>query len=114
MYFDLTQMSISALLMIGDDGDLNHKSSNESFVEILERNHDPPGRFVQIDDFDLLQIVEICTAADGDARRGVRFVQLVVRVDGDVANRRFSAELDVHQMGKLAVRLPIRLNRTVS
>lgn len=88
-------MRVSALLMISNDGNLHHKSPNESLVEILQWNDYPTRRFTQINYLDFLQVVEVCSAANGDLGRRVGLVEFEIRVNGHVVDGGFAPELDV-------------------
>ena len=45
---------------------LDHKSPDESIVEIFERDLHPAGRFAQLGHLDLLQVVEVRAAANAE------------------------------------------------
>ena len=83
MNFDLTKMSVSALLMVGDHGNLNHERANQLVTQIFEGNFDPTSRFAEFFNFDFLEVVKVGSAAHGDLGGGVTLVKFEVRVDGE-------------------------------
>ena len=114
MNLDLPQVGVSALLVIGHDGDLHHEGPDGSVVHVLERDDHPARRFGQLEHFDLLQVVEVGSCAHADLGRRVGLVELEVGVDGHVGQGRLPPELDVDQMGQLSVGLPVRVECAVS
>lgn len=64
MYFYLSHVRVSAVLMISYYSYLNHESSDGSVVDIFYRNDYPAARFVEIHYFDFLKIVKVCSSSD--------------------------------------------------
>lgn len=98
MDFDLSYMSVSSILMVGQDSDLDEESADRRVSDIFERNHNPAIRFVQIDQLHFLQVLEVIPSSDRDPVRSVAFVQLVVCIDTDISYTCLPPELDVHQV----------------
>lgn len=64
MDLDLPHMGVPAVLMIADDRYLNHECPNGPIVDVLNRDHYPSARLVQIHHLHFLQIVEIGPSSD--------------------------------------------------
>lgn len=113
MYPNLAHVSVAPVLVVTDHGNLNHERPHRDVSHLLDRDAHPAGRFAQIQHLDLLQVVEVRSAADRNPARGVALVQLVVGIDVDLTYRGLPGELDVYQMRQLPVRLPVRFHRVV-
>lgn len=74
----LSHVRVSPVLMIADNGDLDHEGSNGIFSDVLNRNDDPAGWLTQVDNFYFVEIIEMRSASDGNSRWCIRFVELVV------------------------------------
>lgn len=61
-----------------------------------------------------LKIVEISAATNRYFRGRVRFVKFEICVDDDVTDGRLASKLNVDQVRKLAVRLPVSVDCVVS
>lgn len=107
-------MRVPPVLVIANDRNLDHERAHRNVTHLLNRDAHPARRFAQVHHLDLLQVVKVRPTADRDPARCVAFVQLVVGVDKDLAYRRLARELDVDEVGQLAVRLPVRLHRVVA
>jgi len=64
MDFDLSHVSVPAILMIADDRYLNHECPNGPIIDVFNRDHYPSTWFVQVHYLHLLQIIEIGPSSD--------------------------------------------------
>lgn len=110
---NLPHVRVPPVLMVANDGNLDHERPHRNVPYLLDRDAHPAGRFAQVHHFDLLQIVEMRPAADRNPARCVALVQLVIGIDIDLTYRGFPGELNVDQVRQLAVRLPVRFHRVV-
>jgi hypothetical protein len=111
---DLPHVGVAAVLVVTSHGNLNHEHSNWLVSDVFYGDVDPPRRLCQHDNFDLLQIVKMAPHPDRDATGGVALIQLVIRVNVNVADRGFSLELNVDEVGQLSVGLPVRVITVIS
>lgn len=98
MDFYLSHMSISAILMIADNCNLDHESANGLLSDVFDRNDNPSRWLCEINYFDFIEIIEVSAASNGNARRCVGLVELVITVNIDLAYRSLAMKLDVHKM----------------
>lgn len=54
VYLDLSHVCVAAILVVGEDGDLNHVGADGSFLDVLKGYEQPSSRLVQIHNFNLL------------------------------------------------------------
>ena len=55
----LSQVSVAALLVVLDDGDLQEEGAHQLVVDVLQRDLHPAGRLLQLHHLNLLQVVEV-------------------------------------------------------
>ena len=67
MNTNLSHVSVSAVLVVADDCDLDHEGPNWIFADVFDGNYDPAGWFTEINDFDFVEVVEMCAATNGDS-----------------------------------------------
>lgn len=100
---NLPHMSVTAILMIRNNGDLQHESAQRLHIAIFNGYLHPAIRLGQIYDLKLLQIIEVGAGAYRNSRWGIAFVQLVVGVYVNLADVGAFVELDVDQVRQLAI-----------
>lgn len=112
-YFDLSNVSIPAAVLILQYGDLDEHSFNVWFeyyarvrALLLQLEVEPADRLLEIYQLHLLQFIERVAHSYRDFLRGVGFIGFEVEVHGDLLDAHLLEELDVDEVWLRAVTLP--------
>jgi hypothetical protein len=100
---DLSEVSIPPVLVITEHGQLEHKSTDGPISDVFEKDLDPSTRLCNLNNFHLLEVIEMSATTNRDLAWGVALVQFEVRVNADVTNRHFTTELNIDQVRQLTV-----------
>ena len=103
---DLADVRVAAVLVVGEDGDLDEVGRAHRRADRVGRalgvgrrqDRHPAARLVELLHVDLLEVVEGGAGADRDLRRRVALVELEVGVDPDLVQPHLRVELDVDEV----------------
>lgn len=144
MDFNLSDMSVSSVLMVAKNSYLNHESPDWTIMNVFKWDTNPSIRLIKFYHFNLLKVVKVGTGSDGDPAISkkfntkvtimkhvmskkkssrtlkhvpawaIAFVNLVVEVNTNIPYGGLSTELNVDQMRQLAIRLPVGVHAVIS
>lgn len=66
MYFNLSHMSVSSILMITNNCYLNHECPYWFFMNVFNWYEDPTSRLIQVNHFNFLKIIKISASTNGN------------------------------------------------
>ncbi len=113
-YFDLSDVRVTATVLVLDYADLNLIGLYEFPASVSEWKHIPSARLFKFNLFNFLHFVERVVGSDADLGGSVAFVGFEIEVDRKFLYFHFFQKLNVHYVRLLTIGLPKSCHLVVS